>query len=63
MMIYAIVAFSVQGVGSLSTKSSGDGETALAEVFTHRHLGWMSILIYIAAILGITAAAFTNMMS
>ena len=59
MMIYACVAFSVQGVGKLSEKS-GDGETALAEIFTERKMAWMSILIYIAALLGITAASFTN---
>ena len=42
---------------------SGDGETALAEVFTARGLSWMTIFIYFAALLGITAATMTNMMS
>ena len=63
MLIYAIVAFSVQGVGRMALFGEGDGETALAEVFKARGLGWMSIVLFICALLGITAAGMTNLMS
>lgn len=63
MVIYTVVAFSVQGVGDLSKDTTGDGETALAEVFNKKGLGWMGMVIFVAAILGITAAGMTNLMS
>jgi APA family basic amino acid/polyamine antiporter len=63
MLIYALVAFSVQGVASLASVGTGDGETALAEIFSSRGMEWMSTVIFICALLGITAAAFTNLMS
>mmetsp|Transcript_16099 Transcript_16099/g.27201 ORF Transcript_16099/g.27201 Transcript_16099/m.27201 type:complete len:349 (+) Transcript_16099:603-1649(+) len=61
MLIYALVAFSVNGVASLA--GGGDGETALAQIFTDRGMYWMSNIIFVCALLGITAAAFTNLMS
>lgn len=62
MVIYATIAFAVSGVGNLSA-CSGDGETALAEIFASKGLEWMSVVIYICAIMGISAATMTNMMS
>ena len=63
MAVYALVAFAVNGVGNLARAGSGDGETALAETFAHRGLPWMAIVIFACAVLGITAAALTNLMS
>jgi len=62
MVIYTIVTFSVSGVGNLSL-SSGDGETALSDIFADKGITWMELVIIIAAILGISAAALTNLMS
>ena len=47
----------------MAASGSGDGETALAEVFEARGFGWMSIVLFICALLGITAAGMTNLMS
>jgi APA family basic amino acid/polyamine antiporter len=63
MGIYALVALAVQGVGRMGMEGQGDGETALAEIFVNRKYFWMSDIIFVCAILGITAAAFTNLMS
>ena len=62
MLIYALISFAVSGVGNLAG-CEGDGETALAEIFSKRGLGSMSIVIFVCAIMGITAAAMTNLMS
>ena len=62
MLIYTTISFAVSGVGNLAA-CSGDGETALAEIFAHKGMGWMSFVIFICAIMGITAASMTNMMS
>ena len=62
MVIYTTVTFAVSGVGVLSN-SDGDGETALAEIFNARGANWMGIVIIVAAVLGISAAALTNLMS
>jgi hypothetical protein len=62
MFIYATISFAVSGVGNLAA-CTGDGETALAEIFAQKGMGWMSFVIFICAIMGITAAAMTNMMS
>lgn len=62
MLIYATISFAVSGVGNLAA-CSGDGETALAEIFSNKGLEWMSVVIYICAIMGISAATMTNMMS
>lgn len=63
MVIYVIISFAVNGVGNLATVGSKDGETALAEIFSNVGLDWMAIIIFVCAILGITAAAMTNLMS
>ena len=63
MVIYATVAFSVQGVGKMQNLGSGDGETALAEVFTDRGAAWMSFILFVCALLGVSAVGMTNMMS
>jgi basic amino acid/polyamine antiporter, APA family len=63
MLIYGVVSFSVQGVGNLAAAGTGDGETALALVFEQRGLTSMSLLIFVCALLGITAAGLTNTMS
>jgi hypothetical protein len=47
----------------LSAIGSGEGETALAEIYIAKGMGWMSYVVFVCAILGITAAGFTNMMS
>jgi len=62
MFIYALISFAVNGVARLS-ESEGDGETAIAEIFQAKGMNWMAYLVFLAAILGITAAAFTNIMS
>ena len=61
--IYSIVAFAVNGVGSIAANGTGDGDTALVQVFENKGLKWMGLVISICAILGITAATFTNLMS
>lgn len=63
MMIYAAVAFSVNGVGNLAAQSSGDGETALADIFTKRGMPYMAFVIYFCALFGISAAVMTCLMS
>ena len=63
MGIYVLITFTINGVGNLAQISSGDGETAIAEIFAARGMAWMAIIIYIAALLGITAASLTNLMS
>lgn len=40
MLIYTTISFAVSGVGNLAA-CSGDGETALAEIFAHKGMGWM----------------------
>ena len=62
MVIYVIVTFAVSGVGKLA-EGKGDGETALADIFAQRGCHWMEAVIMVAAILGISAASLTNMMS
>lgn len=42
---------------------SGDGEAALGQVFEKRGYSWMSFIIFVCAILGISAAGMTNLMS
>jgi APA family basic amino acid/polyamine antiporter len=44
MIIYVLISFSVCGVGKLSL-ILGDGETALAEIFSKRGFSWMCIVI------------------
>ena len=63
MFIYVIISFAVNGVGNLASVGSKDGETALAEIFQNIGLDWMAAVIFVCAILGITAAAMTNLMS
>jgi len=60
MVIYSLTAFSVSGVARLDDL---DGDTALAEAFSTRGLEWVTYIIYICALIGITAASFTNIMS
>jgi APA family basic amino acid/polyamine antiporter len=63
MFIYVIISFAVNGVGNLAQVGSKDGETALAEIFSNIGLDWMAAVIFVCALLGITAAAMTNLMS
>lgn len=63
MMIYALVSFSVNGVGNLALSGAGDGETALADCFSKKDMGWMANVIFLTALLGISAASMTNLMS
>lgn len=44
MLIYVLISFCVCGVGNLSL-IMGDGETALAEIFSNRGFSWMCIVI------------------
>lgn len=44
MLIYGLISFSVCGVGNLSL-IDGDGETALAEIFSKRGFSWMCVVI------------------
>ena len=62
MVIYTLVAFSVSGVGNLA-EGDGDGETALADIFKQKGVMWMQMIILVCAILGISAATLTNLMS
>ena len=62
MLIYAVIAFAVNGVGKLA-QVEGDGETALAEIFAQRDMGWVVYVVLGCALLGITAATMTNLMS
>ena len=41
----------------------GDGETALAQIFMARGMSFTGYLCLVCALFGITAAAFTNLMS
>lgn len=61
MAIYAVVAASVQGVGRMQDLGSGDGETALAEVFAERGAAWMSFVLFVCALLGVSAVGMTNL--
>lgn len=63
MLIYALIAFSINGVGNLAAYSGQDGETALADIFTGKGMPHMAFLIYFCALFGITAATMTNIMS
>ena len=63
MMIYALVAFSISGMGNLAAVGNGDGETALADIFEANGLPWMYYMILICALIGISAATMTNLMS
>lgn len=63
MVIYALIAFSINGVGNLAAYSDQDGETALADIFTAKGMPHMAFLIYFCALFGITAAVMTNIMS
>ena len=63
MAIYAVVTFAVNGVGNIAASGSGGGDTALVQVFSTKGMEWMAMVILVCAILGITAASMTNLMS
>lgn len=60
MILYMLTAISLYGMAPLQDFKE---ETAMADAFYSVGLGWMSIVIYICAILGLSAACFTNLMS
>lgn len=62
MCIYVFISFGVSGVGRMAS-IEGDGETALAQIFSDVGCEWMTVIIFVCAIMGITAAAMTNLMS
>ena len=63
MLIYSVVAFSISGMGNLADVGGGDGETALADIFASKGLPYMYVLILLCALIGISAASMTNLMS
>jgi APA family basic amino acid/polyamine antiporter len=63
--LYILTSFSVEGVGSLSVaiaKNGGHPDTALADVFSDHGMKWMSWVITIAALFGLTAVVLSNIM-
>lgn len=65
-ILYMLNAVSFNGMATMQELSQMEGftpETALALAFKKRDLMWMSIIIYLCAIFGITAAAFTALMA
>ena len=63
--LYCLTSFSVNGVGNLSVaikKNGGDTSTALADTFSDHGMHFMSLVITIAAILGLTAVVLSNIM-
>ena len=59
MFTYAGVAFGLTGIGIVQVSQKYFAVTAVAECFAFIGLGWMSEVIYIAAILGVTACALS----
>ena len=63
--LYCLTSFSVNGVGNLSIaikNNGGDTSTALADTFSDHGMHFMSLIITIAAILGLTAVVLSNIM-
>ena len=58
MVIYIFTAISLAGMAPLQDFNA---DTAMADAFTYVDLDWASIVIYLCAFFGITAACFTNM--
>ena len=64
-VLYCLTAFSVNGVGNLSIaikKNGGDPSTALVDTFSDNGMTHMSLVITIAAVLGLTAVVLSNSM-
>lgn len=59
-VLYCLIALSLAGMAKLHTLP---GETAMAHAFATVGSEWMSYIIYISAFLGISASAFTQLMS
>lgn len=60
-VVYCLVAVSLSGMG-LGKSESYVAETAMADQFNIAGLNWMSLVIYICAVLGIAASLLTNFM-
>jgi len=60
MGLYFLTAFSLAGMARLETFNP---DTAMADAFTAIGLPWVTLVIYLCAIFGITAACFTNLIS
>lgn len=58
MVIYILTAISLAGMAPLQDFNA---DTAMADAFSFVGLEWASIVIYLCAFFGITAACFTNM--
>ena len=56
-VLYFLTATSLVGMARIETLNP---ETAMADAFYHVDMPWATIIIYICAIFGITAACFTN---
>ena len=56
-VLYFLTAISLVGMARIETLNP---ETAMADAFYHVDMPWATIIIYICAIFGITAACFTN---
>lgn len=62
-LLYVGVALSLAGMGLGTNTSSYSPETAMADCFQAVGLGWMTYVIYVCALFGLTASISTNFMA